>query len=149
MNYVVLNLTMLDKLSIVDWFSQVIKNFLIINFIKNILILCLFKISHCHITLIDLIYSFSKLNHYSSNYFKLFLEMTMWYSSMTTATWLQQSCNDDILILQDTISENERCIMKSESEKAEDEFSLNIDEQLTCTMLQHDELQKKQKLAAI
>jgi len=39
--------------------------------------------------------------------------------------------------------------MKSESEKAEDEFSLNIDEQLTCTMLQHDELQKKQKLAAI
>ena len=149
MSYIVLNLTMLDKLSIVDWFSQVIKNLLIISFIKNILILCLFRISHCHITLIDLIYSSSKLNYYSSNYFKLFLEMTIWYSSMTTATWLQQSCNDDILILQNTISENERCIMKSESEEAEDEFSLDIDKQLTCTMLQCDELQKKQKLAAI
>ncbi len=71
------------------------------------------------------------------------------YSSMITATWLQQSWNDDISILQDIISENERCITKSESEEAEDEFSLDIDEQLTWTMLQHDELQKKQKLAAI
>jgi len=39
--------------------------------------------------------------------------------------------------------------MKSESEEAKDELSLNIDEQLTCAMLQHDELRKKQKLAAI
>ncbi len=75
--------------------------------------------------------------------------MTIWYSSMTTAMQLQQSWNDDILILQNIISENERCIMKSESEKAEDEFSLDIDEQLTQAMLQHDELQKKQKLAII
>ena len=71
------------------------------------------------------------------------------YSSMITATWLQQSCNDDVSILQDTISENERCIMKSESEEAEDELSLDIDEQLTHAILQCDELQKKQKLAAI
>ena len=71
------------------------------------------------------------------------------YSSMTTATRSQQSCNNDISILQDTISENERCIMKSESEEAEDELSLDIDEQLTRAMLQRDELQKKQKLAAI
>ncbi len=73
----------------------------------------------------------------------------IWYSSMTTATWLQQSCNNDVLILQDTISENERRIMKSESEEAEDELSLDINEQLTQAMLQRDELQKKQKLAAI
>ncbi len=65
MSYVVLNLTMLDKLSIVDQFSQVIENFLIINFIKNILILCLLKISHCHIIFIDFIYLFSKLNHHN------------------------------------------------------------------------------------
>jgi len=39
--------------------------------------------------------------------------------------------------------------MKSESEEAEDELSLDINEQLTRVMLQHDELQKKQKLAAI
>ena len=39
--------------------------------------------------------------------------------------------------------------MKSESEEAEDEFSLNINDQLTQAMLQHDELQKKQKLAVI
>jgi len=51
--------------------------------------------------------------------------------------------------LQDIISENECCITKSESEEAKDELSLDIDEQLTWTMLQHDELQKKQKLAAI
>ncbi len=75
--------------------------------------------------------------------------MMIWYSSMTTATWLQQSWNDDISILQDIISENERCIMKSESKEAEDELSLDINEQLTCVMLQRDELQKKQKLAAI
>ena len=50
---------------------------------------------------------------------------------MITVMQLQQSCNDDILILQDIISENERCIMKSESEEAEDEFSLDIDKQLT------------------
>jgi len=65
------------------------------------------------------------------------------------------------LILWNIISENERCIMKSESEEAEDELSLDTDEQLTWVMLQHDELQltwvmlqrdelqKKQKLAAI
>jgi len=39
--------------------------------------------------------------------------------------------------------------MKSESEETEDELSLDIDEQLTRAMLQRDELQKKQKLAAI
>jgi len=39
--------------------------------------------------------------------------------------------------------------MKSESKEAEDELSLDINEQLTCVMLQRDELQKKQKLAAI
>jgi len=50
---------------------------------------------------------------------------------MTTATRLQQSQNDDVSILQDIISENERCITKSESEEAEDELSLDIDEQLT------------------
>ncbi len=65
MSCVMFNLTMLDKLSIVDRFSRVIKNFLIISFIKNILILCLLRISHCHITLIDLVYSFSKLNHHT------------------------------------------------------------------------------------
>ena len=73
----------------------------------------------------------------------------IWYSSMITATRSQQSCNNDVLILQDTISENKRCIMKSESEEAEDELSLDIDEQLTCIMLQRNELRKKQKLAAI
>ncbi len=73
----------------------------------------------------------------------------IWYLSMTTATQLQQSCNDDILILRDIISENERCIIKSESEEAENELSLDIDKQLTWAMLQHDELQKKQKLAVI
>jgi len=39
--------------------------------------------------------------------------------------------------------------MKSESEEAEDEFFLDINEQLTCVMLQRDKLRKKQKLAAI
>ena len=124
-------------------------SFLIISSIKNILILCLLRISHCHIILIDFVYSFSRFNHHSSNYFKLFLEVMIWYSSMTTATQLQQSCNNDISISQDTISENKRCIMKSESEEAEDELSLDINEQLTRAMLQRNELQKKQKLAAI
>ncbi len=73
----------------------------------------------------------------------------IWYSSMITVIWLQQSCNDDVLILQDTISENERCIMKLESKEAEDELSLDINEQLTQAMLWCDELQKKQKLAVI
>ncbi len=73
----------------------------------------------------------------------------IWYSSMITATRLQQNWNDNVSILQDIISENERCITKSESEEAKDEFSLNIDEQLTRAMFQRDELQKKQKLAAI
>ncbi len=73
----------------------------------------------------------------------------IWYSSMTTATWLQQSWNDDVLILQDIISENECCITKSESEEAENELSLDINEQLTWAMLQCNELQKKQKLAVI
>jgi len=50
---------------------------------------------------------------------------------MTTATRLQQSRNDDVSILQNIISENERRIMKSESEEAEDELSLDINEQLT------------------
>jgi len=39
--------------------------------------------------------------------------------------------------------------MKSESEEAEDKLFLDINEQLTQAMLQCDELQKKQKLAAI
>ncbi len=56
---------MLDKLSIVDWSSQVIENFLIISSIKNIFILCLLKISHCHIILIDLVYSSSRLDHHN------------------------------------------------------------------------------------
>ncbi len=73
----------------------------------------------------------------------------IWYSSMITATQLQQSWNDDVLILWDIISENERRITKSESEEVEDELSLDIDEQLTWVMLQCDELRKKQKLAAI
>ncbi len=59
----------------------------------------------------------------------------IWYSSMITATWLQQSCNDNISILQDTISENKRCIMKSESKETEDKLFLNINEQLTQAML--------------
>ena len=62
---------------------------------------------------------------------------------------MQQSWNDDVSILRDIISENECRITKSESEEAEDEFSLNINEQLTQAMLQRNELQKKQKLAAI
>ncbi len=53
------------------------------------------------------------------------------------------------MILQDIISENERCITKLESKEAENELSLDIDEQLTWVMLQRDELQTKQKLAAI
>ncbi len=73
----------------------------------------------------------------------------IWYSSMITATQLQQSWNNDILISQDIISENERCIMKSESEEAENELSLDINEQLTWVMLQRNELQKKQKLTTI
>ncbi len=59
----------------------------------------------------------------------------IWYSSMTTATRLQQSQNNDVSILQDIISENERRITESESEEAEDELSLDIDEQLTWAML--------------
>ncbi len=39
--------------------------------------------------------------------------------------------------------------MKSESEEAEDELSLDVNEQLTWVMLQRDELQKKQKLATL
>jgi len=39
--------------------------------------------------------------------------------------------------------------MKSENEEAENELSLDITEQLTQAMLQCNELQKKQKLAAI
>ena len=73
----------------------------------------------------------------------------IWYLSMITATRSQQNWNDNVSILWNIISENERCIMKSESEEAEDEFSLDINEQLTWAMLQHDELWKKQKLAAI
>ncbi len=54
----------------------------------------------------------------------------IWYSSMITAMWLQQSWNDDVSILQNIISENERRITKLESEEAEDELSLNVNEQL-------------------
>jgi len=62
---------------------------------------------------------------------------------------LQQSWNDNVLILQNIISENKHCIIESESEETENELSLNINEQLTQAMLQHDELQKKQKLTTI
>jgi len=51
--------------------------------------------------------------------------------------------------LQNIISENKHCIIESESEETENELSLNINEQLTQAMLQHDELQKKQKLTTI
>ncbi len=71
------------------------------------------------------------------------------YSSIITATWSQESWNNDISILQDIISENERCIMKSESEEAENKLSLDINKQLTWAMLQCDKLRKKQKLTAI
>ncbi len=50
------------------------------------------------------------------------------YSSMTTVTWLQQNYNNDILILQDIISENKCCIMKSKSEEVKNELSLDINE---------------------
>ena len=59
----------------------------------------------------------------------------IWYSSIITATQLQQNWNNDVLILQNIISENKRHIMKSESEEAEDELSLDINEQLTQSML--------------
>ncbi len=68
---------------------------------------------------------------------------------MITVTWLQQSQNNDISILQNIISKNERCIIKSENKEAENEFFLDIDEQLTWVMLQCDKLQKKQKLTVI
>ncbi len=71
------------------------------------------------------------------------------YSSMTIAMQSQQSWNDDVSILQDIISENKHHIMKLESEEAEDELFLDINEQLTWVMLQHDELWKKQKLTVI
>jgi len=48
---------------------------------------------------------------------------------------LQQNHNDDVLILQNIISENERRIMKQESEEAEDELFLDINKQLTQVML--------------
>ncbi len=73
----------------------------------------------------------------------------IWYSSIITAMWLQQNHNDDVSILQNIISENECYIIKSESKEAEDELSLNINEQLIQVMLQCDELQKKQKLTII
>ena len=62
---------------------------------------------------------------------------------------MQQSWNDNVLILQNIISENKHCIIESESEETENELSLDINEQLTQAMLQHDELQKKQKLTTI
>jgi len=48
---------------------------------------------------------------------------------------LQQNHNDDVLILQNIILENERRIMKQESEEAEDELFLDINKQLTQVML--------------
>jgi len=50
------------------------------------------------------------------------------YSSMITVTQLQQNCNDDVSILQNTISKNEHHIIKLESEEAENELSLDINE---------------------
>ncbi len=43
----------------------------------------------------------------------------------------QQNHNDDISTSWNIISENKCCIMKSESDKAEDEFCFDINEQLT------------------
>jgi len=68
---------------------------------------------------------------------------------MITVMQLQQSCNNDVSILQNIISENKHHIMKLESKEAENELSLDINEQLIQAMLQYDELQKKQKLAVI
>ena len=62
---------------------------------------------------------------------------------------MQQNHNNDVLILQNIISENECYIIKSESKEAENKLSLNINEQLIQVMLQCDELQKKQKLTII
>jgi len=56
--------------------------------------------------------------------------MMIQYLSMITAMQLQQNHNDDILILQNIILENEHHIIKSESEKIENELSLDINEQL-------------------
>ncbi len=69
--------------------------------------------------------------------------MRIWYSSMITVTWLQQSWNNDILILYNIILKNKCCITESESKEVKNELSLDIDEQLTWAMLQCNELQKK------
>ncbi len=87
--------------------------------------------------------------NYNYNYFKLFLEVMIWYSSMITVMQLQQNWNKNVLILWNIILENERCIMKLESKEAKDKLSLDINEQLTWVMLQCNELQKKQKLTII
>jgi hypothetical protein len=45
--------------------------------------------------------------------------------------------------------ENEHHNLKFKNEEAKDELSLDLNEQLIKAILQHNELQKKQKLAAI
>jgi len=47
------------------------------------------------------------------------------------------------------MTENERCNLKFENEEVKNELFLDLDEQLIKAILQCDELQKKQKLAAI
>jgi len=47
------------------------------------------------------------------------------------------------------MTENEHCNLKFKNEEEKDELFLNFNEQLTKATFQYDELQKKQKLAAI
>jgi len=47
------------------------------------------------------------------------------------------------------MTENKCCNLKFKNEEVKDELFLDLDEQLIKAILQHDELQKKQKLAAI
>jgi hypothetical protein len=53
------------------------------------------------------------------------------------------------LTLHDIMTENEHCNLKFKNEEEKDELFLNFNEQLTKATFQYDELQKKQKLAAI
>jgi hypothetical protein len=47
------------------------------------------------------------------------------------------------------MTENERCNLKFKNKEAKNELFLDLNKQLTKTILQYDELRKKQKLAAI
>jgi len=57
--------------------------------------------------------------------------MIIWYSSMITEMQLQQSWSDDASTLQNIMIENK---------DAENELFLDINEQLTWIIIQHDEL---------